>query len=88
MLSALVVGTFLPGFGATAGVSIKALTGLFGGAAAGEAVDTASAFAAGSSINYGIIKLLNKVDGPAVFDSCGCEKSNSGIGAALHNLIY
>ena len=69
-------------------LAVKALTGLFGGAAAGEAVDTASAFAAGSSIKYSITKLLNKVDGPAIGDSCGCEKSNSGIGAALHNLIY
>jgi hypothetical protein len=79
---------FFPGFGATAGISIKALTGLFGGATGAEVASTASGFALGSMIKYAMTTTLNEQNGPGVFDPCGCSKSNSGIGAALHNFIY
>jgi hypothetical protein len=88
VLSAFVVGAFLPGFGATAGVSFKALTGLFGGATGQEVATTASGFALGSAVKYVMTNTLNEKNGPDVADPCGCNKSNSGIGTALHNFIY
>jgi uncharacterized protein (DUF697 family) len=88
VLSAFVVGAFFPGLGATAGISIKALTGIFGGATGAEVASTATGFALGSAAKYVVTTTLNEQNGPDVADPCGCSKGNSGIGAALHNFIY
>jgi RHS repeat-associated protein len=85
VLSAFIVGTFLPGAGATIGVSGKAL---FGYATSAEVGSTASGFALGSMIKYAMTTTLNEQNGPGVADPCGCDKSSSGIGAALHNFLY
>lgn len=88
VLAAFVVGTFLPGFGATAGVSLKYAFGVFGGATSDEVVATVAGFGAGAGIKRGITLGLNKLNGPAVYDSCGCDNSNSGLGAAIHSILY
>jgi hypothetical protein len=88
VLSAFVVGAFFPGLGATAEILFKALTGLFGGATGAEVASTATGFALGSAAKYVMTTTLNEQNGPDVADPCGCNKSNSGIGAALHNFIY
>jgi hypothetical protein len=88
VLAAFVVGAILPGFWATVGVSFKAATGLFGGAMSDQVVSTVTGFVAGSGIKRGITLGFNNLDGPATYDSCGCNKSNSGLGAAIHSIPY
>jgi hypothetical protein len=88
VLSAFVVGAFFPGLGATAGISFKALTGLLGGATGAEVASTATGFALGPAESYVMTTTLNEQNGPDVAEPCGCNKSNSGIGAALHNFLY
>ncbi|HXA47237.1 MAG TPA: RHS repeat-associated core domain-containing protein, partial [Burkholderiaceae bacterium] len=85
VLSAFIVGAILPGAGATIGVGVRYLAG---SAASSELESTATLFAIGSLTKYGLTKTLDHHYGPAVVDPCGCNKSNSGAGAAIHKFVY
>jgi hypothetical protein len=76
---------FLPGAGATIGVSYSYAVGT---ATSEHVAATALGFVAGAGIKHGITMGLDKLDGPAVADPCGCNGSNSGFGAALHSFVY
>ena len=82
VLAAFAVGFFLPGAGATIGTTAKWAIGRAGGQ---EVEDAALSWAFGSAIKLPIVKGLDGLNGRA---SCECSKTNTGVVAAVRQMIY